>query len=337
MWKRILPISCAAILILAAVTHADNPRRKDRRNDRDRTRRSTGRDDRGSRRNRASGGSVRFDPRRADRNRARRSGSKGVRRTGRDDRRTRDSRRNNADGRNRGTRNTPRTRQGNGVGRNNDGRRNNGIRGNNGARRNNDIRGNRRHASRGSIRHHRPAQRNRFGNGRFNGFNRNIRVRNYPRFGTTIGQLPLGFQRLNFGRRDYFLADGIYYRGFGNGRFRVVRPPIGARFGFLPAGFVNVFIGGQPFYRFNDVYYTQQFVNNDPVYVVVQPPIETYLDELPFDTREAFWRGQRYLVDIHEEIAYLPVIVDGYTQYRRTDIDVDVDFDDGRIEIEFDD
>lgn len=98
-----------------------------------------------------------------------------------------------------------------------------------------------------------------------------------------------------------------------------------------------MFIGGRQYYRYENTYYVEQIVESEPAYVVVQPPDQVIVDYLPPDSREVYYRDRLYYVDIYEETAYAPVIVDGYTRYRLTDLDVDVDYDDGRLEIEIDD
>lgn len=117
----------------------------------------------------------------------------------------------------------------------------------------------------------------------------------------------------------------------------MVAPPIGVRTTYLPTGYVTVTIGGRPYYRYENTYYVYEVYENQPTYVVVEPPERVIVDFLPPGSREIYYKGRIYYVDIHEEIAYAPVIVDGQTRYRITELDVDVDIDDGRIEIEIDD
>ncbi|GJM25527.1 MAG: hypothetical protein DHS20C16_19420 [Phycisphaerae bacterium] len=134
----------------------------------------------------------------------------------------------------------------------------------------------------------------------------------------------------------YYSCDGVYYRQYDN-YYRVVRPPVGVTLAFLPQGYVTVQYGGRPYYRYDNTYYVREIVNSQPTYIVVEPPRDVYIDALPPDCYEVHYRGRIYYVDIYEEIAYAPVIVDGYTRYRPTELDVDVDFDDGHVEIEIDD
>lgn len=165
---------------------------------------------------------------------------------------------------------------------------------------------------------------------------RDVRVRRYPRYGTHITQLPSRHRVVSHHGHRYYFCDGVYYRPYG-GVYRVVRPPIGFSLSYLPIGYTTVFFGGRPYYRYENTYYVHQIVDNEPAYVVVQPPDEVVVDFLPPDCREFYYRGRLYYIDIYEETAYAPVIIDGYTRYRLTDLDVDVDFDDGRIKIEIDD
>ncbi|MDX2197425.1 MAG: DUF6515 family protein [Phycisphaerae bacterium] len=191
------------------------------------------------------------------------------------------------------------------------------------------------HSDRGSVRYHRPGPSVR-PVPLPSPVARPIRVQRYPRYGDRIAQLPGGHRVHSWRGRNYYCWDGVYYRPWGGG-YVAVRPPIGVRLPFLPDGYLFVTIGGRPFYRYGNTYYVQEIFNNEPTYVVVEPPREAYFDALPQDTREVIHRGRTYFVDIYEEVAYEPIIVDGYTRYRVADIDVDVDFEDGRVEIELDD
>lgn len=162
-------------------------------------------------------------------------------------------------------------------------------------------------------------------------------VRRYPRYGTRVTRLPAGHRVVVHRGHRYFCADGIYYRQYGSGVYTVVRPPVGARLSFMPVGYVNATISDRPYYRYENTYYVREIVDDKPTYVVVVPPRDTIIDELPPDTYRVEWRKRVYYVDIYEESAYVPVIVDGHTRYRPTDLKVDVEFDDGEIEIEIDD
>ncbi|MCA9251444.1 MAG: DUF6515 family protein [Phycisphaerae bacterium] len=162
------------------------------------------------------------------------------------------------------------------------------------------------------------------------------RVRTYPRYGIHVTQLPSHHVVYTHHGHDYYRCDGIYYRRYGD-YYRVVRPPIGVSLTYLPAGYVTVEFGGRPYYRYENTYYVQQVIDSQPTYVVVEPPSQVYVDTLPPDCYQVYYRDRLYYVDIYEEIAYAPVIVDGYTRYRPTNLDVDVDIDDGQIEIEIDD
>lgn len=163
-----------------------------------------------------------------------------------------------------------------------------------------------------------------------------VRVRRYPRHGTHITQLPSLPRTIMHRGRSYYFSDGVYYR-YSRGVYRVVQPPIGFSLSYLPAGYAMVVVHGQPYYRYDNTYYVYQILGNEPVYVVVEPPDDIIVDFLPSDCREVVYKGRLYYIDIYEERAYAPVIIDGYTRYRLTDLDVDVDFHDGRIEIEIDD
>ncbi len=190
----------------------------------------------------------------------------------------------------------------------------------------------RHHASTGSLRHHRPPiVRPTPLPGRFPV--RDVRVYSYPRYGTRITHLPSTRRVIVHRGHNYYVSGGIYYRAY-RGGYTVCRPPIGVRLPYLPQGFVVVSIGGRPYYRYHDTYYVQEIVNDVPSYVVVQPPEDAIIDFLPPDAQEVYFRGRPYYVDIYEEIAYEPVLINGQTYYRPTDLDVDVDFEDDGIEIE---
>jgi hypothetical protein len=191
-------------------------------------------------------------------------------------------------------------------------------------------------ASGGTIRHHRRPYQHSAGIPS-RGWDRNVHVRHYPRYGTRIDRLPPSHRVITYHGSNYYFHDGVYYRPYRSGVYRVVRPPIGVHLSFLPSGYTIVEYSGRPYYRYENTYYVREIVNQEPVYVVVEPPQEIIIDELPFDTREVYVGGNRYFVDIYEEVAYAPVIIDGYTRYRQTSLDVDVDIDDGRVEIEIDD
>lgn len=167
--------------------------------------------------------------------------------------------------------------------------------------------------------------------------NHEVRVRNYPRYGARFAALPAGHRLVTHRGHNYYFCDGVYYRPYGPGAYLAVRPPIGFRLTHLPYGYVSVFIGGQPFYRYGNTYYVYETYQNEPSYVVVRPPSEAYLDQLPPDCHEVIFHGRQYYVDIYEEIAYEPVFINGVTRYRPSNLDVDVDFDDGRVKIELDD
>lgn len=161
-------------------------------------------------------------------------------------------------------------------------------------------------------------------------------MRTYPRYGIHVTQLPSHRSIITHHGHQYYHCDGIYYRQYDN-YYRVVRPPVGVTLTYLPDGYISFQYGGRPYYRYENTYYVQEVVNSQPTYIVVEPPSEFYVDALPPDCYQVYYRDRLYYVDIYEEIAYAPVIVDGYTRYRPTNLDVDVDFDDGQIEIEIDD
>ncbi len=165
---------------------------------------------------------------------------------------------------------------------------------------------------------------------------RDIRVRRVPRYGTTITQLPARHRVISHHGRRYYFDDGICYRSYG-GVYRVVRPPIGVRVTWLPEGYVSVNFGGRLYFRFGNTYYLRDIIDGEESYVVTLPPRDAILDQLPPDCQEVQYRGRLYYVDIYEEVAYEAAIIAGRVVYRATDLDVDVDFDDGRIEIEIDD
>lgn len=117
----------------------------------------------------------------------------------------------------------------------------------------------------------------------------------------------------------------------------IARPSYGTCVDVLPHGYVSLRFGSRHYYRCDDVYYNRVIVDNRPRYVVVQPPVEALIQTLPADYQIIEYAGQTYYVDIYEEKAYIAVEIDGQVYYQETDLDVDVDFEDGGIEIEIDD
>lgn len=192
------------------------------------------------------------------------------------------------------------------------------------------------HASFGSLRHYRPLTRSVV---QYPAVlpRHDIHVQKYPRYGTRITVLPSHRSEVTYHGRRYYFSDGVYYRSYSHNVYAVVRPPIGVRLPFLPDGYISITIGGRPYYRYENTYYVREIIDQRPVYVVVQPPSDIVLDVLPPGCQAIQYHGRLYYVDVYEETAYAPVIIDGFTRYRPTDLDVDVDFDDGRVKIEIDD
>lgn len=186
-------------------------------------------------------------------------------------------------------------------------------------------------ASRGSIRNyhptHLPARPV---------YDHEVRVRRVPRYGTRCYTLPPSHRVVTYRRHQYYDCDGVYYRRYHN-EYVAVRPPLGIHLAYLPEGSVTIRIGGRSYYRYENTYYVREIIDALPSYVVVRPPREVFIDVLPPDCHEIIYRGRRYYVDIYDEIAYEPILVDSRTAFRPAAFDVDVEFDDGRIEIEIDD
>jgi len=77
--------------------------------------------------------------------------------------------------------------------------------------------------------------------------------------GEVIDSLPRSFVRVEFGGRQYFVKDGVYFQRHNRGYVRV-QPIVGMRVAALPAGFVTVKVNGATRYRFAGVTYRR--VNN---------------------------------------------------------------------------
>jgi hypothetical protein len=91
-------------------------------------------------------------------------------------------------------------------------------------------------------------------------------------------RLPRGYQRLHFGREDYFYHGGTYYHRGPRGFF-VVRPPVGLVVAFLPFGFKTIIIRGATYYFYDEVYYQRApsgyVVIQEPPVIVKQDPSRT--------------------------------------------------------------
>jgi len=89
----------------------------------------------------------------------------------------------------------------------------------------------------------------------------------YPPRGYRFGALPPNPRLIVHGGQRFYFSGGVWYRPM-EGRYVVVRPPIGIFVPFLPAFYTRVWVGPYPYYYANDVYY----VRNAQGYVVVDPP-----------------------------------------------------------------
>lgn len=109
-----------------------------------------------------------------------------------------------------------------------------------------------------------------FGGGiRLGGYSGGYRVLGYPRIGFSIGVLPFGYYPFFIGADQYYYADGIFYRPYGDGNYQVVAPPVGAEIPKLPSHASSIVIDGQQYYEVNGVYYKPRQTNDGKtVYVV---------------------------------------------------------------------
>ena len=81
-------------------------------------------------------------------------------------------------------------------------------------------------------------------------------VDEYWKPGRSVGAVPSGAHRHNWGGRDYYYNNGAFYRRESNG-FTTVRPPNGAVVTVLPSGAHIVNKRGEKLYHFGDVHYRQ--------------------------------------------------------------------------------
>lgn len=72
--------------------------------------------------------------------------------------------------------------------------------------------------------------------------------------GRAVTTLPRGYQRYNWGGRDYYYNNGAYYQRGSNG-YVIVRPPNGAVVAGLPRGARIVNMHGERLYYANGLYY----------------------------------------------------------------------------------
>jgi hypothetical protein len=90
----------------------------------------------------------------------------------------------------------------------------------------------------------------------------------YPPRGYRFSALPHNPRLIVHGGQRFYFSAGVWYRPV-EGRYVVVRPPIGIFVPFLPPFYTRVWVGPYPYYYANDVYY----VRSAQGYVVVdQPP-----------------------------------------------------------------
>jgi Family of unknown function (DUF6515) len=99
----------------------------------------------------------------------------------------------------------------------------------------------------------------------------------YPPAGFVFGALPRGYATIGYRGAHYYFAGGVWYRGYGPGRYVVVAPPVGIVVPVLPAFHTALWIGGLPYYYANNVYYVQA----PQGYVVAAPPPANMVVEQP--------------------------------------------------------
>ncbi|HEY4789394.1 MAG TPA: DUF6515 family protein, partial [Bacteroidales bacterium] len=130
-----------------------------------------------------------------------------------------------------------------------------------------------------------------------------------PARGAVVVHVPHAAVRYAYGRRDFYVDHGIYYRPFHEG-FRVIAPPFGFRIGFLPRGYLSFYIGGFPYFYYCGTYYVQR----DGQYEVVAPPVGAVVESLPPGYDKVVIDGQTYYTA--DGAQYKPILKDGEIWYQ---------------------
>lgn len=92
----------------------------------------------------------------------------------------------------------------------------------------------------------------------------------FPVVGHEVRTLPRGSRSIQVGKKNYRYHNGSFYRAAHDGRYVVVRAPIGARVSALPPGFVRFSIGARNYFYANLAYYLWDSSRKE--YIVVEEP-----------------------------------------------------------------
>jgi hypothetical protein len=102
-----------------------------------------------------------------------------------------------------------------------------------------------------------------------------------------VRTLPHGHHRHNYGGRDYYYYNGIYYLPVPTG-YSIITAPIGFSLATLPVGFLTYYYNGIPYYYYMGTYYV--WSDAASVYQVVEAPeeikIQVKIDEAKAEEEE---------------------------------------------------
>jgi hypothetical protein len=91
-----------------------------------------------------------------------------------------------------------------------------------------------------------------------------------PPFGLTIGLLPRGNWRFNFGGFPYYYYSGVFYRSTNDYQYQVVEAPIGAEVPSLPNDAKPIIVNEQKLYEYLGTYYKEVIDDNGKRHYIVQ-------------------------------------------------------------------
>lgn len=101
-----------------------------------------------------------------------------------------------------------------------------------------------------------------------------------------VRTLPQSSLIVSYGSHRYYYHSGFFYRK-GNGRYFVVRPPVGVRLRTLPAGYTRVLVGSRRFYYFGGIFYQSVPLEDSSVeYEVTEAPEGALVAEIPEEAEE---------------------------------------------------
>lgn len=151
-----------------------------------------------------------------------------------------------------------------------------------------------------------------------------------PYIGLSYGFLPWGYSSLYFGANQFFYNNGMFYRQYDDGDYRVVAPPIGAEVKKLPRKAKQVTVDGEQYFEKDGVYYQPVTKSEGKVMYKVtgkdgdldtgsgengMPLVGDVVDNLPGETRIVTLNGQKYFVS--QDDVYYQQLSDGdKTQYK---------------------